>query len=248
MAQDARDLLEAKLRDHIRLSQRRPSFLGFLDESQCAACEDLLRRERGAQWLLWGGWPEGERKLLGLFPDYLEPDDALFPITPVTFTYRAGDKLTHRDFLGSFMALGVERDVIGDILAGEGRCVAFFRQEMAPYFLDNIRKIGRVGVKAEEGAKEPLPVRREFKELSGVVASQRLDCLVAFLCKTSREKAAGLITAGLVMRNHREILSSSQRTEEGDVLSIRGHGKFQIDRLGPLTSKGRLSVLCRKYQ
>lgn len=146
------------------------------------------------------------------------------------------------------MALGVERDVIGDILVGEGRCVAFFRQEMAPYFLDNIRKIGRVGVKAEEGAKEPLPVRREFKELSGVVASQRLDCLVAFLCKTSREKAAGLITAGLVMRNHRESLSPSQRTEEGDVLSIRGHGKFQIDRLGPLTSKGRLSVLCRKYQ
>ena len=166
----------------------------------------------------------------------------------MTFTYRAGDKLTHRDFLGSFMALGVERDVIGDILVGEGRCVAFFRQEMAPYFLDNIRKIGRVGVKAEEGAKEPLPVRREFKELSGVVASQRLDCLVAFLCKTSREKAAGLITAGLVMRNHRESLSPSQRTEEGDVLSIRGHGKFQIDRLGPLTSKGRLSVLCRKYQ
>ena len=180
MAQDARDLLEAKLRDHIRLSQRRPSFLGFLDESQCAACEDLLRRERGVQWLLWGGWPEGERKLLGLFPDYLEPEESLFPITPVTFTYRAGDKLTHRDFLGSFMALGVERDVIGDILVGEGRCVAFFRQEMAPYFLDNIRKIGRVGVKAEEGAKEPLPVRREFKELSGVVASQRLDCLVAF--------------------------------------------------------------------
>ena len=80
MAQDARDLLEARLRDHIRLSQRRPSFLGFLNESQCAACEDLLRRERGVQWLLWGGWPEGERKLLGLFPDYLEPERACFPL------------------------------------------------------------------------------------------------------------------------------------------------------------------------
>ena len=248
MAQDARDLLEARLRDHIRLSQRRPSFLGFLDESQCAACEDLLRRERGVQWLLWGGWPEGERKLLGLFPDYLEPEESLFPITPVTFTYRAGDKLTHRDFLGSFMALGVERDVIGDILVGEGRCVAFFRQEMAPYFLDNIRKIGRVGVKAEEGAKEPLPVRREFKELSGVVASQRLDCLVAFLCKTSREKAAGLITAGLVFLNHREALSVSQRVKEGDLLSVRKQGRFIIDELGPLTSKGRLVVKCRKFQ
>lgn len=248
MAQGGKDLLEAKLGDCIRLSQRRPSFLGFLDESQCAACEDRLRRQKGLQWLLWGGYPEAERKVLGLFPDYLEPDPELFPIVPVTFTYRAGDKLSHRDFLGSFMALGVERDVTGDILVGEGKCVAFFRQEMAPYFLDNIRKIGRVGVKAAEGAQDPLPIHREFKEIAGVVASPRLDCLVALLCRTSREKAAGLITAGLVQRNHRESLSVSEHTEEGDVLSIRGQGKFQIDRLGPLTSKGRLSISCRKYQ
>ena len=79
--------------------------------------------------------------------------------------------------------------------------MAFLRREMAPYFLDNIRKIGRVGVKASLGAEEPLPVRREFQELSGVVASARLDCLVGLLCRTSREKAAGLITAGAVQRN-----------------------------------------------
>ena len=146
------------------------------------------------------------------------------------------------------MALGVERDVLGDILVGEGCCVAFLRREMAPYFLDNIRKIGRVGVKASLGAEGPLPVRREFQELSGVVASARLDCLVGLLCRTSREKAAGLITAGAVQRNHWETYSQGERVEEGDVLSIRKYGKFIIDQLGPLTAKGRLSVKCRKYQ
>ena len=93
-----------------------------------------------------------------------------------------------------------------------------------------------------------MPVRREFQELSGVVASARLDCLVGLLCRTSREKAAGLITAGAVQRNHRETYSQGERVEEGDVLSIRKYGKFIIDQLGPLTAKGRLSVKCRKYQ
>lgn len=241
-------MLSAKLRDGLALSRKRPYFLGFLDEGERAFCEDLLKRDREASFLFWGGYQEAERSLLGLFPDYLEPGTELFPLTPLTFSYREEDPLTHRDFLGSFMALGVERDVVGDILTGKGWCVAFVRREMEQYFCQNLRKIGRTGVRVAVGMEEPLPIRREFLELSGVVASERLDCLVAFLCRTSREKAAGLIASGMVMRNHREILSASERLSEGDVLSVRKYGKFIIDRLGPLTSKGRLSVQCRKYQ
>ena len=83
--------------------------------------------------------------------------------------------------------------------------------------------------------------------MTGVVASQRLDCLVAFLCRVSREKAAELIQAGMVLHNHRETLSVSQRLNEGHLLSVRRQGRFIIDRLGPPTAKGRLSVSCRKY-
>jgi len=248
MSKETNSLLSAKLRDGLALSRKRPCFLGFLDESEAAVCEDLLEREREASFLFWGGYEEAERKLLGFFPDYLEPDPTLFPLVPLTFTFREEDRLSHRDFLGSFMALGVERDVVGDILVGKGRCVAFVRREMEEYFLQNLRKIGRTGVRVVSGAEEPLPLEREFLEMSGVVASRRLDCLAAFLCRTSREKAAAMITSGLVMRNHREILSVSERVEEGDILSVRKQGKFIIDRLGPLTSKGRLSVQCRKYK
>ncbi len=241
-------LLEAKLRDGLTLSRKRPCFLGFLDEREAALCGELLKREKGAHFLFWGGYEEAERRLLGLFPDYLEPDETLFPVAPLTFSFRREDTLSHRDFLGAFMALGVERDVVGDILTGQGRCVAFIRREMERYFLQNLEKIGRVGVRAASGMEGPLPIAREFLELSGVVASPRLDCLVAFLCRVGREKAAGLIASGMVMRNHREILSVSERVCEGDVLSVRKQGKFIIDRLGPLTGKGRLAVQCRKYK
>ena len=242
-----RELLLAKLRDCVKASQRRPSFLGFLDESEAAFCREYLKREPAAH-LLWGGYEGAERVMAGFFPDYLEPAGGEFPLTALTFTYRPEDRLGHRDFLGAFMRLGIERSVVGDILVGEGRTVAFIRQEMERYFLDNLQKIGRVGVKAQPGFEEPLPAIREYKEISGVVASPRLDCMAALLCRTSREKAAKLVAAGLVAVNHREALEADLRLEENDILSIRGQGKFIVDVLGPLTAKGRLTVKCRKYQ
>lgn len=242
------ELLTARLEDHRKLAQKRPCFLGFLDESQAVFCQDYLSKRKDAAYLFWGGHENAERVMLGFFPDYLEPAPELFPITPFALSYRKEDKLTHRDFLGSFMALGIERSVIGDILVGEGECVAFLREEMGEYFLQNIRRIGRVGVKTSLSWEGTLPGVREFVEMSGVVASERLDCLTAFACRTSREKAAGLIAAGIVSVNHRETLSVSQRVKEGELLSVRRQGRFIIDQLGPLTSKGRLVVKCRKYQ
>lgn len=240
-----RELLLAKLRDCIRTARRRPCYLGFLDESEGAFCRDFLRGEPTGH-LLWGGYEGAERVMAGLFPDYMEPSG--FPICALTFTYRAGDKLGHRDFLGAFMRLGIERSVVGDILVGEGRTVAFVRQEMERYFLDNLQKVGRIGVKVTAGYQEPLPAIREYKDISGVIASDRLDCLAALLCRTSREKAARLIASGAVMVNHQEVLAVDRRLDEHDIISIRGHGKFVLDSFGPLTGKGRLTVKCRKYQ
>lgn len=240
-------LLQAKIEDCLRAARRRPCFLGFLDESQAAFCQKQLGKG-GGNTLLWGGHPETERVMAGFFPDYMEADAEAFPIAPLTLTYRKEDKLGHRDFLGSFMGLGIEREVVGDILIGEERCVVFVREEMSRYFLDNIKKIGRVGVKISAGYEAPLPLIRTYKPVKGVVASNRLDCMAALLCRTSREKAAGMITAGLVAVNHQEILETDCRVEENDILSIRGCGKFVVDRLGPLTGKGRLTVECRKYQ
>lgn len=242
-----RELLLAKLRDCLRMARRRPSYLGFLDESEAAFCRDFLRREP-SEYMLWGGYEGAERVVAGFFPDYIEPSASDFPLTALTFTYRAGDALGHRDFLGAFMRLGIERSVVGDILVGEGRTVAFVRREMERYFIDNLQKIGRVGVNAAAGYQEPLPAIRDYRDISGVVASDRLDCIAALLCRTSREKAARLITSGAVLVNHQEVLEVDRRLEEHDIISVRGHGKFVLDTFGPLTSKGRLTVKCRKYQ
>lgn len=249
MSDPARDeWLKARIGDAFSQGERRPSFVGFLDEREADIAERLARSFKREGWMFWGGYEESERKIFGVFPEYMEPDTSCFPISAITIRYRPCDRLDHRDFLGALLGTGLQRAVIGDILPEEGRCVCFVRKENAGFLLSQIDRIGRVGVKLLEGYQEPLPNGRGFSEFQGVIASPRLDCVVAAAVGQSREKASQLIQSGMVMKNHQQILSLSASVEEGDKLSVRGKGRYIIDRLGPVTKKGRMGIAGRKYQ
>lgn len=250
MQQNETGLLLARVKDGIRLCQKRPQYIGFLNENEAALAQGYLKYQN-VSYSFYGGHAEGERKILGLFPDFLQDTEYnlahSFPLSALTFTYRPEDSLGHRDFLGAFMSMGVERSIVGDILIESGRAVVFVREEMQSFFLENVKKIGRTGVTLASGYSLPLPAMHSFQDLSGVIASPRMDCIVAFLCKLSRERASLLVQSGKVMKNHIEQQSVSATVKAGDIISIKSQGKFYIEQLGPLTKKGRLAVLCRKY-
>lgn len=242
-------VLEARLRDAVRLAESggRPRFAGFLDERQAEFAKNIMSNLCCENYMLWGGYDDAERVVFGVFPDFLTPDLKSFPVTALTASFRRCDTLTHRDFLGALLANGIERETLGDILVEEGRCVIFARSEIADFILSQTEKIGRVGVTLTVGAEEPFPEAHHFEEFSSVVASARLDCIVAAAIGTSREKACEFIRAGLVMLDHEVNASLSAPVSQGCKLSIRGKGRFILDRLGPMTKKGRLSILGRKY-
>lgn len=247
MQNEAQKLFEARVLDCVRTGETRPAFLGFLDLSERRAAEALLCRSSAENYRFFGGFPDAERILLGVFPSYIAPEDAAFPLSALSFSYRTADVLSHRDFLGACLSKGIQRASLGDILTEAGRTVLFVRDAVMPLLLSDIEKIGRVGVRVSEGFSEPLPAAHSFLPLDGVVASERLDCLVAFLTNCSREKAALCIQSGAVSVNHTETQNVSERVGEGSVLSIRRSGRFIIDTLGPKTKKGRLAIKCRKY-
>ena len=181
MAAQEDKLFEAKIEDCLRLGEKRPAFFGlFWIFSERAYAEEYLRRAHAENYRFFGGFPEAERTVLGVFPDYTEPLDEEFPVMGLTVKFRRQDALSHRDFMGSFLAQGVVRASLGDILAEEGRAVLFVKTELAPHFLSQIDKIGRVGVQITKGFTDPLPQAHSFQPMGGVVASERLDCLVAF--------------------------------------------------------------------
>ena len=243
------DLLEARVADAVRLaaSGGRPRFVGFLNEQETRRAENLFVHSPRGHILFWGGHPDAERVVFGAFPDFSEPDGNAFPIAALTASFRRQDRLTHRDFLGALLHAGLERSSLGDILTEEGRAVIFCRREVSGFLTAQVEKIGGVGVRISEGACEPLPAAHRVADFSSVVASARLDCLVAAAVGTSREKASAMIRSQLVELNHEPAVSPSAGVQEGDILSIRGEGRFIVDRLGPPTKKGRLGVAGRKY-
>ncbi len=124
-----------------------------------------------------------------------------FPISTVALFYRKQDALTHRDILGSLMGLNIKRELIGEILTAEDFAVIFCTQTAQQIILSELERVGKAGIKKEQGYTGPLPKAYRLEYQSGTVSSFRLDCIVSLAINASREKSAGLIESGLVNLN-----------------------------------------------
>ncbi len=238
--------ISVKLKDARRLSEQRgiPKFVGFLSPQEVS---EGLKTLSGCKHGVFGGYEGAERSYIGIFPDWCDGADDIYPIIPITFTYREIDQLSHRDFLGSVMALGLQRSSVGDILIEKGRAVMFVSEEIADYILTQLSKVGRVGVNLFKGYNGELPEMRGFKEESATVASLRLDCVVGALTGKSRSTASELISAGLVSVNSIQAGKVTMSIEDRDVLSIRGYGRFGIVSGNEFSKKGRIILRWKKY-
>jgi RNA-binding protein YlmH len=246
-------LLEAHIEDMAERCSRTysPQFTFFLDERQGAEAEIFCLRHCGEMmYMMWGGYEEAQRKILCIFPEYAA-DSIIdeFPLKCVTFSYRKEDRPDHRNFLGSLMALRLKREAIGDIVIAESEAQVFVTDIAAKLIMSSISKIGRVGVKLSDSTPFHLEKVQEFIELSGItVASMRLDCITAAAAHISRENAARLIRAEKVSVNHFTITSVSHEVRQGDVLSVRGSGRFILHAVNGETKKGRIHIILRKYK
>lgn len=244
-------LFFARLSDMVQQVRRSGTyaFSAFLDERQCALAQQWCSRNAGdLLFSLHGGFPDARRKILALYPDYCEDyvnEDV--PVRCLTFTYREEDKLTHRDFLGSFMALRLKRETIGDIVVSNGRAQVLVSEIAAKTITSSVSKIGRVGVHIADELPFDMEVTQEYKDIPASVASLRLDCIVAAAANTSREKAALLVRSDKVDVNHFTISSVSETLQQGDVISVRGCGRFVLSDIGGLTRKDRIHIILKKY-
>ncbi len=219
----------------------------FFDERQQAQTRVFLQRQGFHQFKFYGGFEKAGRKVLGIFPEYQEGEASDFPIHAVTLGYRKADKPRHQDVLGTLMGLNIKRELIGDILIGEEYAVIFLLEPAQTLVLNEIKKIGRVGVQTKMGLPEILPEPYTLKPIGGTISSLRLDCLVSFFTNLSREKSAQLIRSGQVNLNFFEVDDISHPVEEGDVFSIRGYGRFILSHVGGLSQKGRLHITGHQY-
>ncbi len=236
-------LLLSRAYDAIELSERRgcPRFVGFLNEHESLYLREHLPKRADIRF--FGGYADAVRVMLGAGAG--EED---FPIVPLEFAYRDEDDLRHRDFLGALMALGLNRDTVGDILTSPGRTVIFTREDVVPFILSQVETIGRVGVKVGYADVTELPVPDDVEERVLTLSSLRLDAFVAAAANLSRDKAARLIRSDMVMVNHVVENSVAAFLKEGATVTIRKYGKFVLSAILGNSRKGKLRVSVKHFR
>lgn len=226
-----------------------PECTAFLSPRERLAAEQMLRLA-GGRWLPLGGYAQAERQALLFLPDWMEPEYAAQEdyLAALRCTWFREDKLTHRDFLGALMGMGVRRDTVGDILVDEGSCDLVVLPTVAGFLKDSLCSAGRVRLRVEQIGLSQLHVpRQERKVLHDTVAALRLDSVLAVGFSVSRSKAAELIASGRCAVNWQETTKNDLAVKAGDVLSCRGLGKCRLTEVGALSRKGRINITMERY-
>ncbi len=232
-----------------------PEFTDFLDGRLLRYAEIYLGTKSGVKIVSYGGFEGAERCMIGIFPEEIYGDVSdeelltYFELSGVEIRGSGFSGFSHRDIMGSVLSLGVKREAMGDIyLPDNGNCGYICMTPVAAqYVCDTLDFVARDKVKCSIISAGELPsIERKFSVISGTVASERLDCVVALATRASREKSKSLIVSGLVNINHEPVLKSDFPVESGDVLSIRGDGRFVIAEIGSLTKKGRSRTIIHK--
>ncbi len=227
-----------------------PTATDFLSPAEQRAAQELLHAAAVHEgFALCGGYERAERRMLLFLPDWQEEPDETEYMTALRCAYRREDTLTHRDFLGALMAQGVTREKLGDILVSEGSCDLIVSRDIAAYLVQSLAGAGRVRLSVSEIGLSALRVPElKVREIRDTVSTLRLDAVAASGFSMSRGRAQELISSGRVQLNHRETLKSDAPVAQGDVISARGLGKFEVAEVGGLSRKGRTALTLRRYE
>ena len=204
-----------------------PTHTAFLDMRQQSLLTDFFRTKPGIPPLFLGGYEEAERCVCAFLPDYMDAEsfEGIACIRIKTAS-ALPNPLTHRDYLGAMMGLGIKRETVGDILVREDGADIIVLSDMAEILRSHFEQAGRARFRAEQiSFSEMIVPVVDSKIVRDTVPSLRLDCVLSSAFRLSRGNAGAYIEAGRVFVNGRQILKNDYRLQEGDKITLRGHGK-----------------------
>jgi RNA-binding protein YlmH len=222
----------------------------FLDPRQAYILSTLVNRNGDVHIRLDGGYKDAERKRAVIAPDYrpLEDEEMRISVLSLSSPDNKLDELDHGDFMGAILGLGIKRDKIGDIFVIPGGCHCLAASEVADFLRLHINQVHRVRVHSEvltTDALKTMPVQLE--EHAFTVVSLRLDAIVGDVYRLSRAKAQIPIQAGRCRINWKPAGDPSTLLKEGDVVSLKGFGRFRVLEVEGITKKGRIRIRVGKY-
>ena len=241
MAYTQEESTRARLQDVCVRGQRLNAAVStrFLSPPEAALAERIAQ-EHHLACTLFGGYPEAER-VMACF--HSQEDEPVFPIRCVQITWdKRYHQAEHRALLGSVLGLGIEREMVGDISLQEGGAYLFAVEDMAAFIAQSLTKAGGTPVEAKVLDAMPAIEQTQGQLFRDTVPSLRLDAVLAAGLNLSRSEAASCILSGRTMVNHKPETRLDAQVREGDLLSIRGHGRLKLKEVGTPTRKGRIPI------
>lgn len=235
-------------------------YTDFLNTNEISIFHSMVQELPDIPYSIWGGYVGAERvmvcyhgNLSGKRTDISGSefhDTDQYPmecvwIRPSNAKY--ADKLTHRDYLGAILNLGIERFTIGDILVHGMDAYVYCDNTISSYIVSTLEKVKHTKVKLSIKAHDELTIQPEYLQINGSVMSIRLDSVISVAFQTSRSSITDYINGERVFVNGKLITSNSYVLTEGDIISVRGLGKFIYESQGRLTKKGRINITLQKY-
>lgn len=230
----------------------------FLDMRQRTLLKPLEKEQNTyVNTFYYGGYSDAERVCAVFVPEFFETEDIFNffaenneenPLSLIRIDKDRFSALSHRDYLGSLMGLGIKREMLGDILVDENGCYIPCVKSIAKFISENLISVGRGTVTVSLKSFDEIGNRKEnFKEISAFVASPRLDSVVSSAFSLSRTKSAEFIEKGAVFLNGIECLKPDTKLNEGDKIVLRGKGKAILASFDGESKKGRLHITIRRY-
>ncbi len=237
-----------RLLDQIQSSMKNHSIIttDFFDPYERKTAESILNRFQELSYFYDGGMEKAERKCILIYPEYVYEKDLPSAVAYLRIDGQLDD-LTHKDYLGAVLGLGITREKIGDILLYGDFTLIIVKREIKDYILLNFEKAGRQNITISEVDGEDIEYpEMDFVEISKFVSSLRLDSYLSAAYNISRSESRALIKSENVKVNWGMTAKADQTLDAGDVVSVRGKGRTVLHEIGGMSKKGRINLKIRK--
>ena len=242
-------ILLAQVLDKIEFSKQREKieYTDFLDMYQIALVKTFLKKIEFENYVLFGGFENAERNILIIYPEkynmaMVEKNySKIIKAIKITLPEEEKGKYSHRNYLGGIVKLGMKREKVGDILVSDDGADILVKQELGTLTRFENSKIEIIEL---QDVRKP---EIKLEEITIIVPSLRLDNFVSDLARTSRSKAVQIIDSERVFINGQNETKASKQVKLGDVITIRGKGRFVVKEFSGSTRSGRTVIKIEKY-
>ena len=226
------------------------TFTGFLGLTEQALFWEVEREVLSVGYTLEGGNSLCDRKVIrfGKLEDL--GYEETFPIVCIKITpliKKFSDDFSHRDFLGALMNLGIERSTIGDIFIQENEGYVYCLESISEYIVENLDKVKHTHIKCDRVNGNLNFMKDEGKNLEITVASDRIDVVISGVYHVSRSESLSYFEKAIVYVNGRLCTSNAKNLKQGDVVNVRGKGKFLYDGVQHITKKDKCRISVQVY-